>query len=255
MTVKNRNVVAIIQARAGSTRLPGKVFKDISGKPMLWHLVNRLKYSQTINEIVIAIPDSTSNDKLASFVKELGVECFRGSEEDVLSRYYGAAMQYKGDVIVRLTSDCPLIDPRITDSVIKAHLSSDVDYTYKGPNSGFPRGLDTEVFPFQALKKTFNEATKDYEREHVTPYIYQHPELFKIDLIQATGKLKRPDLRLTVDTEEDLAFIRGLYQRLYRKGQIFYTENVIDLLDMHPELIHINAQVKQKELGAIRRGL
>ncbi len=244
---RNRKVVAIIQARVGSTRLPGKVLQDICGKPMLWHMINRLKFSQKLDNIILAIPDSAPNDQLEGFAKRLGLACFRGSEEDVLSRYYRAAVEFGGDVIVRVTSDCPLIDPVVTDAVVREHLNSEVDYTV---SSNFPRGLDTEVFSLEALERTYKETGQDYEREHVTPYIYQHPEIFKLKSLEATGKLRRPDLRLTVDTEEDLQLIREIFKRLYREDRIFYTEEVVDLLDKYPELIAINAYISQKGLGA-----
>jgi spore coat polysaccharide biosynthesis protein SpsF len=239
-------VEAIIQARMTSTRLPGKVLKDISGEPMLRHLLDRLRSTNTIDNVILAIPHSKQNDKLENLAKELKLPCFRGSEDDVLSRYYEAAVEFGMEAIVRITSDCPLIDPWITDTVIAAHLNSNADYT---SNKGFPRGLDTEVFNFDALNRAYKEAKQNYEREHVTPYIYLHPEIFKLKSVEATGKLRRPDLRLTVDTEEDLRLIREIFKRLYRDGRIFYTEDVIDLLDKHPELVAINAHVVQKELG------
>jgi len=244
-----KSIVAIIQARVGSTRLPGKVLKDVCGRQMLWHIVHRLKSSEKIDDIVLAIPDSTENDQLEGFARGLKLHCFRGSEEDVLSRYYGAAVEFGGWVIVRVTSDCPLIDPRVADMVVREHLNSRADYTASGVQGGFPPGLDTEAVTFDALEKAYKEANLIYEREHVTPYIYQHPELFKIQFVEASGKLRRPNLRLTVDTEEDLRLIREIFRRLYHNGQIFYTEDVIDLLDKHPELVAINAHVVQKKLG------
>jgi len=242
-------VVAVVQARVGSTRLPGKVLEDISGKPMLWHVLNRLRLSNRLSDIVLAIPDSEPNNRLEDFAKEFSFHYCKGSEEDVLSRYYGAAIKFGADVIVRLTSDCPLIDPRVTDKVIEEHLNSDADYTSSAIKRTFPRGLDTEVFNFAALERAHREAKQDYEREHVSPYIYQHPSLFQLKSVEATGKLMRPDLRLTVDTEEDLKLIREIFKRLQRNGQVFYIEDVINLLDKHPELVAINAHVRQKELG------
>lgn len=241
--------VAIIQARVGATRLPEKILKDVSGKPMLWHVVERLRFSRMIDDIVLAIPSSAENDLLENFAKGLKLHCFRGSETDVLSRYYGAALKFGGDVIVRITSDCPLIDPGVTDHIIDAHLNSGADYTTNDVEYGFPRGLDTEALNFDALSRAYKEATLDYEREHVTPYIYQHPDLFKLNYVEAKGNLRRPDLRLTVDTEEDLEFIREIFKQLYRDGQIFYAKDIIEFLAQHPELIAINAQVRQKELG------
>ena len=242
-------VVAIVQARMGSTRLPVKVLMDILGKPMLWHMLSRLRLSTKIDNIVLAIPDSRQNDQLEDLAKGLNLHHFRGSEDDVLSRYYGAATKFEADVIVRLTSDCPLIDPKVTDTVIEEHLNSDADYTSNIMKRTFPRGLDTEVFNFETLKRAYREAKQDYEREHVTPYIHQHPDSFKLRSVEASGKLRWSDLRLTVDTEEDLKLIREIFEQLYREGQIFYTEDVIDLLDENPELIAINAYIKQKRLG------
>jgi len=140
-----------------------------------------------------------------------------------------------------------LIDPKITDHVIESHLNSEVDYTSNVIVRTFPRGLDTEVFNFSILETTFQNAKENYEREHVTPYIYLHPELFKLKSIEASGKLRRPDLRLTIDTKEDLRLSEKIFKHLYRENQIFYTDDVIDFLDKHPELVAINAHIVQKD--------
>jgi spore coat polysaccharide biosynthesis protein SpsF len=239
-------ILAIIQARTKSTRLPNKILKDIAGKPMLWHVINRLKFSNYIGKIILSIPDNKDNDVLENFARENRALFYRGSENDVLSRYYGTAVQYNADVIVRITSDCPLIDPEITDLAIERHLNSDADYTYADTRSGFPRGLDTEVFEYEALENAHVLSTKDYEREHVTPFIYEHPDLFKLQNVKAEGDLISP-LRLTVDTEEDLELMREIYKRLYF-GKIFSIIEVIDLFKAHPELAKINAEIKQKAL-------
>ena len=251
MPMKNVNekIVAIIQARCGSTRLPSKVLKALAGQPMLAHVVNRAKLAETINDVIIATTRQTADDDIVQLCRNRGWSYFRGSEEDVLDRYYQAALKYQALVIIRITADCPLIDPRVINSGVKAYLNSGADYTSINNEFGFPRGLDTEVFNFGVLEKTHWEARKDYEREHVTPYIYGHPDIFKIQYIKATGKLKRPDLRLTVDTEEDFKLMEEIYRHLYRDNRIFYTEEVIDLLDSHPELPAINAHVKQKIRG------
>jgi spore coat polysaccharide biosynthesis protein SpsF len=245
----NKKIVAIIQARCGSTRLPSKVLRKLAGQPMLAHVVNRAKLAKNITDVIIATTRQPADDDIVQLCRKRGWSYFRGSEADVLDRYYQAALKYQAPVIVRITSDCPLIDPRVTDSAVKAHLNSGADYTSLNTKSGFPRGLDTEVFSFEALEKTHREARKDYEREHVTPYIYEHSDKFKVQSVKATGKLKRPDLRLTVDTEEDFRLIEEIYRHLYRNDRIFYTEEVIDLLDKHPELTAINAHVKQKIPG------
>jgi spore coat polysaccharide biosynthesis protein SpsF len=242
-------VLAIIQARVGSSRLPGKTLLDISGKPMLWHVINRLGYTNRIDDIVVAIPDSTVNDHLEDFLVRLGVKSFRGSENDVLTRYYQAALANYGEIIVRITSDCPLIDPKIVDSAIKTHLDSDNDYTCVGNGGGFPRGLDTEVFNVEALLRANLEARQQYEREHVTPYFYEHPSLFKINAIMSEPILNRPNIRLTVDTKEDLELVRLIFKYLGRNKTIFYSQEIIELIDEHPEFRLINANIKQKLLG------
>jgi len=239
---------AIIQARMTSTRLPGKVLMDIEGKPMLWHVVNRLKFSEKLDDIILAIPNTKKNNILEKFAKDNKVKYFRGSEEDVLSRYYKTAKKFKCDLIVRITSDCPLIDPQIVDLVIEKHLKLNADYTSNTLKRTFPRGLDVEVFNFKVLKKAQKEAKEDYQREHVTPYIYKNPEIFKIQNIKAERRLRYLEIRLTVDTKKDLRLIREIYKRLYKPKKIFYTEEIIDLLDKYPELIKINANVQQKAL-------
>lgn len=246
---RHTKIVAVIQARMASTRLPGKVMKDILGKPMLWHMLKRLKLSKRIDDIVIAIPDTTENDILEDFATNFGFLSYRGSEDDVLSRYYEAAVKAGAGMVVRLTSDCPLIDPMVTDRVISEYMNSDVDYASNTISRTYPRGLDTEVFSLNALKKAHEAAKRDYEREHVTPYIYQHSDLFRVKSVEANGKLRRPDLRLTVDTEKDLELVREIFKRLYREGETFYISEVIDLLDRYPELVGINIDVKQKQLG------
>jgi len=244
--MKKRKIAAIIQARITSTRLPGKVLMDIEGKPMLWHVINRLKFSEKLDNIILAIPDTKESDVLEKFVKENNIKYFRGSKEDVLSRYYETAKKFKIDVIVRITSDCPLIDPKIVDLVIQKHLDSETDYTSNTLERTFPRGLDVEVFNFKVLEKTQKEARKNYQREHVTPYICENPKIFKLQNIKAKGKLRRPELRLTVDTKEDLKLIREIYRHLYKLRKIFYTEEIIDLFNNHQELIKINEKVRQK---------
>jgi spore coat polysaccharide biosynthesis protein SpsF len=202
-----------------------------------------------VTSTILATTTLKEDNRLEYFAKKHGLDCYRGEEQDVLARYYGAATEFRVKVIARICADDPLIDPRIIDVVIHSHLDSDADYTSNGIVRTFPLGLDAEVFSYGALEKAYNEARKGYEREHVTPYIYLHPEIFKLKSVEATGKLRRPDLRLTVDAEEDLRLIREIFKRLYREGKLFYTEDVIDLLDRHPEMVAINAHVVQKELG------
>jgi spore coat polysaccharide biosynthesis protein SpsF len=243
------NITAIVQARMESSRLPGKVLMDICGSTMLELVVRRTQQSKLIDKVIVATTTSIADNVIIAECGRLNVPFFRGDEQDVLKRYYRTALAYGMDAVVRITSDCPLVDPRLTDKVIEAHLNSSADYTCNGVEWGFPRGLDTEIFNFKTLQKAYYEAQKDYEREHVTPYIYLHSDIFKLKSVQATGKLMRPDLRFTVDTEEDLKLMKEIYKRFYADGQVFYSEDVIDLLDRHPELVAINAHVVQKEPG------
>ena len=240
---KEDNIVAIIQARMRSTRLPGKVMKDISGKPMLWHVIYRVKYSKLINKIVVATSTNREDDIIENFCKENRILFYRGDEEDVLKRYYEAAKIYNGNKIVRITSDCPLIDPEIVDIVIKEHLKDEVDYTSNTIERTFPRGLDTEVFNFEALEMANEMAKEKYQREHVTIFIYENPHLFKIKNVRNFKDLSH--LRWTVDEERDLIFVREIYKRLY-KGNIFFMRDILEVLEKEPDLKRINEMVKQK---------
>ncbi len=247
--MKNKKIIAIIQARIGSTRLPGKVLMNVSGKPVLWHVVNRTSFSEGINDIVIAIPKSGENDILEKFARDNNFSFFRGSEEDLLSRYYNAAKEFNAGIIVRINSDNPLVDPRLIDLTVKEHLNTNADYTTSCTiKKNLPIGLGTEVFNYSTLEKAYLETKKKSEREHVTPYIYFHPEIFKLKLVEIKGKLNRPELRLTLDTKEDLKLIKRIFKCLYKENCMFYSEEIIDLLDKNSELKSINAKIKQKEI-------
>ncbi len=253
--IKNFNpkIGAIVQARMGSTRLPKKVLMDIVGKPMLWHVVNRLSFANKLDEIILAIPDTEENNELEEFAKENKVKYFRGSEEDVLSRYYETAKKFNVDIIVRITSDCPLIDPIIVDKVIEKHLSSKADFTAnflegkKGISikRSFPRGLEVEVFNFLTLEKSHQRAKKAYQKEHVDPYIFEHPEIFR--LVNIENKENLSHLRWAVDEMKDLEFVREVYKR-FKEDKIFLMKNIVNLLKKCPKLIGINENVKLKEI-------
>ncbi len=237
---------AIIQARMDSTRLPGKVMKEISDRPMIWHVIDRVKRCKRVDEIVLASTHNKNNDLLESFANDVDVMFFRGSEEDVLGRYLGAAVKYSVDLIVRITSDCPLIDPRTVDRIIRIHMKSKVDITSNILERTYPRGLDAEVFPRELLETADKLAKKKYQREHVTPYFYENLSKLRFMNVVAEGKIRRPDLRLCVDTIEDLKLIREIYRRLYRPPGIVEIDQVIDLLDRESTLASINKDVKQK---------
>lgn len=242
-------IAAIVQARIGSTRLPGKILKELSGKPVLWHVVNRLSYSKLCNKIVVATTTEPEDDKVEYFCAENNFPYYRGSSDNVLSRYYEAAKIFGSDIIIRITSDCPLIDPDIIDKMLEQFISekSNIDYMSNVFTRTFPRGLDTEIFTFDALEKSFSNAVNQNELEHVTPYIYQHPEIFKIKNFANNKDLSFH--RWTVDTVEDFKLINSIYENLYIPEKIFLLNDILKLFDKHPELIKINQNVKQKNLG------
>lgn len=239
--------VVIVQARMGSTRLPNKVLLDIEGEPTLWRVINRLSYTKTVDEIIIATTESPSDDAIENFAKENGIKYFRGSENDVLDRYYQCAKNHQADTIVRITADCPLIDPRVVDKIVgffKEHQDI-YDYVSNVIPPTFPDGLDTEVFSFSALEKAWKEAKYTSEREHVTAYIYKNPNKFK--LYNITNDIDYSALRWTLDTENDLIFIREVYKMLGKDNEIFYMEDVIQLLNKNPELKNINSDNTRNE--------
>lgn len=240
-------VVAIIQARMGSTRLPGKVMKDLLGKPVLVRDVNRIRRARCINEVVIATTTRPEDDPIASLCEEEGWHCFRGSEDDLLDRYYRTAQVFDADVIVRITSDCPMIDPGIVDKVIEEFLSlrEKVDYVSNTlPPRTFPRGLDVEVMTFEALERAWREDSDPALREHVTPYIYRNSETFRLHRVANEVDLSHH--RWTLDTPEDLAFIRAVYGHF---GNDHFTwTDALQYLGQHPEIVKINSDIKQKTI-------
>ncbi len=226
-----------------STRLPGKVLLPIVGRPMLTLLIERLRHSKLIDRWVVATSIEIADDPIEAHCSELGVDCFRGSMEDVLDRYYRLAMQYEGEIIVRVTADDPLKDPVVIDKVI-THFQAhpELDYASNTIEPTYPEGLDVEVFSFRALEKAWHEAALPSEREHVTPYIWKHSRRFRIANVRHQTDLS--SLRWTVDYEEDLQFIREVYKRLY-KGDVFYMEDILALLESEPQLGKINADFER----------
>jgi len=238
-------VVAIVQARMGSSRLPGKVLKDVEGETVLARVVNRLRRARLIDEVWIATTDRAADDVIVKECRSLAVSVSRGDQEDVLDRYFRAAQLAKADIVVRITSDCPLIDPEITDKTIAAFLQSCPDYASNALARTYPRGLDTEVMFFATLGRAWQEARKPYERVHVTPYIYEHPAEFK--LLSVTGDVDYSSHRWTVDTSEDLELLRAIYARL-KDNPSFLWQDVLEVLKREPELVELNRFVKQKAL-------
>lgn len=234
--------IAIIQARMGSTRLPGKVAKLILGKPMLAHQIERVGYAKLVDKIVVATTDKKDDDPIMEIAKTYGVTYFRGDERDVLDRFYRAAKEAGADVVVRLTGDCPLSDPQVIDETVDYFKKNKIDYT--GKPSNYPEGLDTEVFSFKALERAWKEAKKPSEREHVTPYIINHPEIFKCKYIKK-GKLYKEEKNVSnyhwsVDEDVDFKFVSEVFSEIYSKKKLFLMNDVLDLINQKPELLGIN---------------
>jgi spore coat polysaccharide biosynthesis protein SpsF len=240
-----KKIVAIIQARTGSTRLPRKVLEEIGGKPMLWHVIERVKRARLVDEVVVATTDGEEDSAVEKIAEECGVGCFRGSEEDVLDRYYRAAEKFGADIVVRITADCPLIDPEIIDRAIRMFLDGNFDYVSNTLPPTFPDGLDVEVFSLVTLRRAWEEARKASEREHVTPYIRNHPEIFRLGNLKSEVDLSH--MRWTVDRPEDLMFVREIYRELYREGEVFHMRDVLRLLERRPELMEINKHIERDE--------
>ncbi|MFD2369384.1 cytidylyltransferase domain-containing protein [Brevibacillus sp. GCM10020057] len=236
--------VVIIQARMGSTRLPGKVMKKLIDQTVLSHVVKRAQSFSDVNDVVIATTRKSEDDVIAEEAKRLGVPFYRGSENDVLSRYYEAAKEQRADVIVRITSDCPLIDPLVSSEILKIHLNSSVNYTSNTLERSYPRGLDTEVFSFAVLETANREAIEHHQREHVTPFVYENTDRFSVRSI--TCEADYSHYRWTLDTQEDWELIEKIYQHLYQSDRLIKWKDCLDLMRNHPDLALINAHVTQK---------
>lgn len=232
-------ITAIIQARTGSTRLPNKILIDIAGKPLLEHVIERVRLSRLIDKMIIATTTKERDQVILEMAQSWGIESYAGSEEDVLDRFYQAAKIYGAETIVRITPDDPFKDPEVIDTVISYYLKhkDEIDYVSNTIKPTYPEGLDVEVFSFEALEKAWKEAKNPSEREHVTPYIWNHPEIFRLANMENDEDLSH--LRWTLDTEADLKFTREIYARLYH-GQVFLMKDILALLRAEPELSRIN---------------
>lgn len=241
------SVNAIIQARCGSTRFPNKVFAPIDGQPLLWHVVNRLRHAQKIDDIIVATTVSEKDDKIEEWCKENNVHCFRGSEENVLNRYYSASEAFPSDYVVRITADDPFKEPKVIDAVITKLIEEGYDHVTNNLPPSFPEGLDCEAFKKEALDRSEKEAETAFEREHVTQYIYHHPEIFKI------GNVSNPEnlsyLRWTVDKDVDLEMVKAVYahRNPANKG-ILLMDEILEILKANPEIEKINSEVERSAL-------
>lgn len=237
--------VCISQARLGSSRLPGKVLLPINGAPMLLYHLRRLKMASEVDTVAIATTHLMEDDAIELFTASLGVPCHRGPVEDVLTRFFECAIRHAPDIVVRVTADCPLIDPSLVDYAVRSLKEAPPDIQYMNLSlSHFPRGMDVEVMRFTALAQAFDEAEDPYEREHVTPFLYRHPDRF--GWRQLDTATPAAQYRLCVDEQSDLDLVGELLNRLPTGKLDFSWRDVIQLLEDDPSLAEINAGVAQK---------
>jgi len=239
-------IVAIIQARLNSTRLPNKIFTDIEGYPLIWHVVNRIKKSERINVIVLSTTNQNSDDKLVEWCINSGIQYFRGSEDNVLERFYFTSLSVKADIIVRITADDPFKDPRIIDEVIEMLMREKLDFAYNNNPTTFPEGLDTEVFTLSALETAWKSAQESFEQEHLTQFLYRNPQLIKQKNLLNDKDLSF--LRWTIDHEEDLKMTREVYKKLFKDNNVFSTKEILQLLKNEPWIQEINRNVERSTM-------
>ena len=237
------NIVTIIQARTGSGRLPGKVMLEAAGKPLLLLMIERVQRSKLAGNIVIATTCEPDDDIIVDLCKNNNINCFRGSTNDLLERHYKAALYYSADVVLKIPSDCPLIDPEIIDKVIEYYLKNrnSLDYVSNLHPATYPDGNDVEVFSFNALYKAYKNAYKEYEREHTTPFIWNNPGIFKTGNVKwETGKNFSKTHRFVLDYSEDYYVIKEILDLLYFTNKAFSLNDILDLLNVYPSIGDIN---------------
>lgn len=238
---------AIIQARCGSTRFPNKVFADVNGKPLIWHVVNRLTHAKTINKIVIATTINEKDDKIEKWCNENNVACYRGSENDVLNRYYSASVAFPSDIVVRITADDPFKEPAVIDAVVNKLINEGFDHVTNNFPPSWPEGLDCEAFTFAALEASEKSANDAFEREHVTQYIYHNPDKFKIGNVASPKNLSY--LRWTIDKEVDYEMVKAVYaHRNPANTDILLLDEILDILEKNPEIKEINSSVERSAM-------
>lgn len=247
------NPLAIVQARMGSTRLPGKVLRPILGHPMLWHIVQRVRKAPGVTEVVVATGDRSSDDAVAEMCRSSGIAVFRGNESDVLDRFYQAARQFQGDPLLRITGDCPFADPELIGRVLAVYQSGSYDHVGVATGAGaiylkearFPDGLDAECFSLAALERAWREATDPRDREHVTPYIWRNKHLFRCGHVFSEQDLS--NLRWTVDNEVDFRVVSEAYHALYDENRPFLMKDILAYLATRTDLAAANRDFIGKE--------
>lgn len=243
---KNQKIIATIEARMTSSRLPGKVLLPLAGKPALERLVERIRRSRYVDDIVVATTINNDDQPIIDLCKKIGCSYFRGSEEDVLSRVLEAAISVNGDIIVEITGDCPLIDHRHIDKVIELFYSGEYDYASNTIERTFPDGFDVQVFPVHVLEEVDRLTQDPIDRVHVSYYIYSHPERYKLVNWKAEGDMYWPGLGITLDEEDDYKLIKKIFEKLLPVNEDFSAEDIVNLLRKQPELVEINSDVRRK---------
>lgn len=242
--MEKTKIVAIIQAHMSSSRLPGKIMKDLCGEPALYRMIERMRQCKNLDEIVVAVSTKACDDVIVEACKEWGVPTFRGSDNDVLERFWGAAQAYPAGTYMRFTSDCPLTDPAIVDNGIQYFW--DNEYRYVSSDQKLPGGMGCfEIFTAELLKETAENSTENYEHEHVTPYMYTKQD----SCGKAPTPRERAHYRVALDTPQDYEVIKAVYEALYQPGNRFDMHDVADFLDAHPEIVAINSEVVQKQFN------
>lgn len=242
---KTQKILIIIQARMGSTRLPGKILKIVLGKPLLYFLIERLKLIKTPNELILAIAKGDINKPLINFAEKYNIKYNIGEEDDVLDRYYQTAKKFNGDVIVRITADCPLMDPDLIDKGLDIFLNQKYDYLSNNHPETYPDGYDIEIFSFKALETAWKEAKLLSEREHVTPYLWKNPDKFKISVYRSEEDLS--SFRITIDEPEDYELISKIYTEFKDNWINIRLKDVINYLRENPDIFKINAHLIRNE--------
>ena len=243
MNKSNNKIICIIQARMSSTRLPGKVLKKISGKPMLWYILNSLQYSKTLDHIVVATTKKKIDDQIVELCNKMNISVFRGNEKNVLNRFCEAGKKYDATHIVRISADCPLIDPTIVDKIVKKSILQNTDYVSNTLPKTYPMGYEVEVIKFSELLKS-EKMTNDFgDQEHVTLFIMRHPKIFSHYNVVAPNLLKKPKIRVCVDTKEDFSVIQKIVD-LSNNNKFISIKEVLGILKKYPQIQKLNSHVK-----------
>ena len=239
------DMLAIIQARTRATRLPDKVLFDLEGKAVLEHVINRAKASKYIADVFVGTTIKKADLKIVKLCAELDVSVFCGSEDDVLDRYYQTARLVRPKHVVRITADCPVIDPMVVDKVIELHIKENADYTSNTFGETYPDGQDVEVFTFEALKESWENAELASEREHVTPYMRNNPKKFKLSSLNYSDNLS--NMRWTLDNKEDYEFLKIVFKNLYHQNPLFGMNDILYFLGKNPAVERINMHIMRNE--------